>query len=68
MAKLLHAVLGPVAGYVAGARVRLRLTAGLSTNTHAESLEVTTTAAFAAGPVGARLGAVASYSTRLRAT
>ena len=59
MPRVLAALLGLVAGYLAGAGIGAVLIQLLSTNTHDKSLELAMTAAFVTGPIGALVGLVA---------
>lgn len=58
MVKVVRAVLGLIAGYIAGAAGGYGLVTLVSSNTHDKSMEAVMTAAFVAGPVGALIGII----------
>lgn len=63
MGRGLRAVIGLVAGYVLGALIGWALISLLSGNRHDKALEAVMTAAFATGPLGAIVGAIAGALT-----
>lgn len=67
MPKLLRALLGLVAGYLAGAMLGYLAITLLSGNTHDKALEAAMTAAFVAGPLGAIAGLVVALMRGRRA-
>ncbi len=68
MPKMVRAVLGVLLGFVVGAACGAILISLVSGNTHDKSLEMTMTAAFVTGPIGAVIGLVAGLLWRRRDT
>jgi len=58
MPMIARGILGLLAGYATGAMAGAILICLLSANTHDKSLEITMTAAFVTGPLGAVIGMI----------
>jgi NhaP-type Na+/H+ or K+/H+ antiporter len=58
MSRLVRALIGLVAGYIVGAALGLLAVQMLSSNRHDLGVEAVMTAVFAAGPLGAVVGAL----------
>ena len=60
MQRLVRVFVGLALGYMLGAGLGGLAVYALSTNTHDKSMEIGMTAFFAAGPIGAIIGAIAN--------
>ncbi|MEQ1696944.1 MAG: hypothetical protein ABL901_14000 [Hyphomicrobiaceae bacterium] len=65
MRRLVRAVLGVLLGFACGAAAGLLAISLLSGNTHDKSLEMTMTAFFVTGPLGAVIGLIAGLRSRI---